>query len=462
VGGKDQDTVQTLTAQRGPQEAFLATSADIAVYGGAAGSGKTYAMLLEPLRHVHVPGFNAVIFRRTNPQIIRPGGLWDTSHEVYRPLGGEAKQNPRGWTFPSGAKIEFAHMQHEDDRFDWDGAQIAYVAFDQLEHFTWKQFVYLMSRNRSTCGVRPYIRATCNPDPDHWLRRWISWWVDEATGAPIMERSGVIRWYVLRDDEPRWADTREELVRELGPGVLPKSFTFIAGNVFDNKILLDKDPGYLANLQALPLVERERLLGGNWNIRAEAGMFFRRDWWKVVEAAPGGWVAACRYWDRAATKREGKDTGDRGPSSTAGVKMYKYANGLYCVAHVHTMYGSPLTVRQSIRNLAEQDGHDVSVGIEQDPGQAGTAEAQDQIRNLAGFKAHTNKVREDKGRRAGPFSAQVEVGNVLVVRDRIWNEPYFKETENFDGSKKCKSDMTDASSGAFHMLTRPVKVASTW
>lgn len=451
----------TVRAQEGPQSAFLASQADIAVYGGAAGSGKTYAMLLEPLRHAHTPGFNAVIFRRTNPQIIRPGGMWDTSHELYRPLGGLSKQSPHEWRFPAGAKIEFAHMQHEDDRFDWDGSQVAYIAFDQLEHFTWKQFVYMLSRNRSTCGIKPYIRATCNPDPDHWLRRFIDWWIDEETGYPIPERSGVVRWYVLRDDEPRWSSNPEALIEKYGEKTKPKSFTFIAGNVYDNKILLDINPDYLSNLQALTLVERERLLKGNWNIRAQAGMFFRRDWWKLVDTAPGGWVAAWRYWDRAGVERDMPDSGS-GPSSTAGAKLYKYANGLWCVAHIHSMYGSPLQVRSSIRNIAEQDGKGVCVGIEQDPGQAGKAEAEDHIRNLNGYIARVNKVNESKGRRAGPFSAQVEAGNVLVVRDRHWNEPYFRETENFDGTSKCKSDMTDASSGAYHMANEPVMIAGAW
>ena len=117
-----EQTALGIKPQPGPQEDFLATSADIAVYGGSAGAGKSFDLLLEPVRHIHVSDFNAVIFRRTYPQITNPGGLWDTSNEIYPACGGVPKLSMLNWTFPSGAKIKFAHMQYEQDRYEWDGA----------------------------------------------------------------------------------------------------------------------------------------------------------------------------------------------------------------------------------------------------------------------------------------------------------------------------------------------------
>jgi len=146
--------------QAGPQENFLATEADIAIYGGAAGGGKTWALLLEPLRHIHNPEFGAVIFRRTYPQIRSEGGLWSESSTIYPAMGGQPRESILDWTFPAGGRIKFAHMQHEINRLDWQGAQIPLIEFDELTHFTKEQFFYMLSRNRSTCGVRPYIRAT--------------------------------------------------------------------------------------------------------------------------------------------------------------------------------------------------------------------------------------------------------------------------------------------------------------
>src|SRR5205823_9536340 len=79
----------TISAQPGPQTAFLQTAADICIYGGAAGGAKTEGLILEPLRHVgRVPDFTAVFFRRTTPQITNPGGLWDESQSFYPRLGG--------------------------------------------------------------------------------------------------------------------------------------------------------------------------------------------------------------------------------------------------------------------------------------------------------------------------------------------------------------------------------------
>ena len=126
--------------QPGPQEQFLANSADIIFYGGAAGGGKTYALLLEPLRYAGVPGFTAAIFRRTSTQVRNPGGLWHESMNLYNTFGGTARQALLEWHFPSGATIRFGHMEHENDRFNWQGAQIAMIGFDELAHFTREQF----------------------------------------------------------------------------------------------------------------------------------------------------------------------------------------------------------------------------------------------------------------------------------------------------------------------------------
>ena len=200
VAGKVR-TTRKIMAQPGAQEAFLRSRADIVVYGGAAGGGKSWALLMEPLRHVDNGEFGAVIFRRTYPQITNEGGLWDTSEKIYPHCRATAKLSTLEWLFPAGCRLKFAHMQYEKDRFEWDGAQIAFLGFDQLEHFTWRQFFYMLSRNRSICGVKPYIRATCNPDPDHWLRTFMRWWINDSTGRAIPSRAGVIRWWAMVGDQ---------------------------------------------------------------------------------------------------------------------------------------------------------------------------------------------------------------------------------------------------------------------
>jgi predicted phage terminase large subunit-like protein len=444
--------------QAGPQEQFLHTSADIAVYGGAAGAGKSFGLLMEALRHVDNPGFGTVIFRRTSPQIRQEGGLWDTSFGLYRPCGAIPKESTLEWKFPSGSRIRFAHMEGEHDYLNWDGSQIPLIGFDQLESFTWRQFWYMLSRNRTTCGVVPYVRATCNPDPDHWLRSFMSWWIDDASGYPIEERSGIIRWFYTRNDSTTWAGSPEELVAQFGEECLPKSFTFIPGRLEDNPALMRKDPQYRANLDALPRVDRERLRKGNWNIRYTAGMYFQRSWFEIVDAVPE-LIDVVRYWDRAAT--DAKTAEKRGKASfTSGAKVGKSARGLYYILDIVRFHGSPLEVESRIKNVASQDGHRVRARFEQDPGQAGKAEAAVHVRNLAGYDAGVNTVRESKGMRAKPLSAQCEAGNVKVLRGP-WNEDLLRELENFDGSDQCVSDQTDSLSGGFHCLTA-LKRAGVW
>ncbi|HET8688147.1 MAG TPA: terminase family protein, partial [Methanosarcina sp.] len=263
------------------QEQFLSTPSDIAIYGGSAGGGKSFSLLLEPLRHVTTnPEFYAVVFRRTTTQIRNPGGLWDESAKLYPLAGGQPVQTILEWKWPKGGRVKMAHLEHEKTVYDWQGSQIPMLGFDEITHFTESQFFYMLSRNRSMCGVQPYVRATCNPDADSWVANFISWWIDH-NGYAIPERSGQLRWFVRVNGEIKWADTKEECIKlhgfaNLEPNdpaqVKPKSVTFISARLEDNKALMEADPGYMSNLLALDIVSQARLLGGNWKIRWDTGM----------------------------------------------------------------------------------------------------------------------------------------------------------------------------------------------
>jgi len=435
---------EKIRPQEGPQMDFLASEADIVIDGGAAGGGKTYALLLETLWHHETPGFSAVIFRKNANQVRNPGGLWDTSAPLFMKFEGNPKQSTLEWDFPSGAVVKFAHMDMEKDKFSWQGSQITLIGFDELTHFSWGQFVYMLSRNRSLCGIKPYIRATTNPDPDSWVRKFIDWWIDNETGYAIPERSGLIRWFIVIGDETIWSNTKEELKKK-HPDCLPKSVSFIASTVYDNKILLKENPDYLANLQALPRFEREQLLMGNWNIRPTAGMFFQRSFFNVVDVLPRN-VTFVRYWDRAATKK----TELNDPDFTVGLKLAKDKDGIFYVVDIVRLQESPLQVQNAIKNCSTQDSSDCRIGIEQDPGQAGVSEVDLLIRMLQGYSATAYKVTKDKITRASPVSAQAEAGNIRVLRG-YWNEDFFRELENFP--EGGHDDIVDALSGAFLMHT---------
>ncbi len=438
--------------QQGKQEKFLACPADICIYGGAAGGGKSYALMLEPLRHIGNGRFAAVTFRKTNPQILNPGGLWTESFNIYGKLGATPKLSPKPmWKFKSGATITFSHLEMEQTKYDWQGAQVPLIMFDELTHFSETVFFYMLSRNRSMCGVKPYVRATCNPDADSWVAKFIEWWIDEETGYPIDEHSGIIRWFIRRDEVVHWGDSRQELCERFNlvteeEQQEPRSFTFISSTLQDNQLLMKQDPSYMANLKALPTVERERLLYGNWKIKPAAGLFFNRTQiGDMLPVVPKDVKSFVRGWDLAATSE--KEGGE--PAYTAGVLMGKRGDGRFIIIDVINVRQSASDVRATIRHTAAIDNAkygNVKIILPQDPGQAGKAQAQSFIKHLAGFNVKAVQESGSKETRAEPVASQWQAGNIdVIVAD--WNEPYFSQLESFPSSKF--KDMVDATSAAF-------------
>lgn len=445
-----------LAPQAGPQTQFLGCFADIVIYGGAAGGGKSYGLLLDPLRHIRNKEFGCTIFRRTAVQVTIEGGLWDESMKLYPMLGGRPREHKLEWRFPSGMSVGFGHLEYDKDVLSYQGAQIPLIDFDELTHFTQNQFFYMLSRNRSTSGVKPRIRATTNPDPDSWVRKFIDWWIG-ADGYAVKERAGRIRWFIRQEDKIVWGDTREELLSQFGngPEIVPKSVAFIPARLQDNQILMQKDPAYLGNLLAMNRVDRLRLLGGNWNVRASAGMMFQRDWFEIIDAIPSGWISCVRYWDRAATK---VNETNRDPDWTRGLKLYKYPDGSFVVADIRSVRDTPGKVEELVKTTASHDGWGVTIWGEQDPGSAGVADAARFTSMLAGYDVRIQRPTKDKVTRAKPVSAQSEARNIKVIR-ALWNDDFFSETENFDENGTGHDDIVDVFSGAFNVMCGELSTA---
>lgn len=448
----DDNMTKILKPQEGPQEIFLSTPADIAVYGGAAGGGKTYALLLEASRYTRNPKFGAVIFRRQSIQITQEGGLWDSSFEVYGKIKGvQPKTSPRKhWRFRSGARVSFAHIDGDKDLMKWMGSQIALIGYDELTHFTENQFFYMLSRNRSTCGAKPYVRATCNPDADSWVAKLISWWIDQDTGYPIIDRSGKIRYMARVNNELVWGNSKQELMSQGIDEVEIKSFTFISSTLKDNKILMITNPQYYANLKALPEVERERLLNGNWKIKASAGSYFKRSQvGEILIEVPKDLVAVCRGWDLAATDRDEDDEA----AFTAGVLMGRRENGRFVIIDVINRQLKAGDVRSTVLLTAKMDHANYSwcrQRLPQDPGQAGKDQKASYMEMLAGFDVQMIPESGAKVTRAEPMAAQWQHGMFDIVAGE-WNEAYLNQLESFPDSKW--KDMVDASSSAFNEIT---------
>lgn len=228
------------------QTQFMRRGEYEALYGGAAGGGKSDALLAEALRQVHVPHYRAIIFRKTFPQLSE---LIDRSQAIYKPSfpGARYNEGKHVWRFPSGAAVYFGNMTAERDRINYQGKRYDFVGFDELTHFTWPEYSYMFSRNRpSGPGTRVYMRATTNPGGvGHG-------WVKErfVTAAPPMTPIESPYDVVTPDGK---------LIK------LKRRRVFVPSTVFDNQRLLDNDPMYLANLAMLPEAERNALLYGSWD-----------------------------------------------------------------------------------------------------------------------------------------------------------------------------------------------------
>jgi predicted phage terminase large subunit-like protein len=399
-------------------------------------------------------------------QIKEEGGLWDASMKLYtRYPGARPIKSPKPyWKFPSGAKVSFRQISRDDDVYDWQGTEIALLEFDELTHFSEFQFFYMLSRNRSTSGIKPYVRATCNPDADSWLAGFISWWIDQDTGYAIPERSGKLRYMGRINENIYWGDSPEEVIEhasEADPDMELeradiKSVTFIVSTIQDNQILLKNDPGYMANLKALSQVERERLLKGNWKIKSARGLYFPRTKANLVTEIPNDVVRWVRAWDLAATEDKKNTRPEDGPAYTAGVLIGKRKNGRYIIADVINRRMNSAEVRTMVQNTAKLDkatyGRNVRIRMNQDPGQAGKEQAENYIKMLSGFSVHIIPETGSKETRAEPFSAQwigvegAEEGNVDVLI-APWTETYLGQLEAFPESKF--KDMVDASSTGF-------------
>jgi len=433
------------------QEEFLSTPADIAVFGGSAGGGKTWSLLLEPLRHMKNKDFGAVIFRRTIPEITNEGGLWDEAAKIYPLFDAKANENEKQYTFTEGSRVTFAHMQYEKDKYSWKSAQIPLIEFDQLETFAENMLFYMLSRNRSMCGVKPYIRASANPEPG-WLADFLAWWIGDD-GYAIPERSGKIRWMVRENDTTYWSDNPEELQAE-HPNSTPKSVTFILSTIYDNQILLDSDPGYLANLQALDNVERQRLLGdgkrgGNWKIKPAAGKIFNKAWFEIVDAVPvGGRVT--RFWDLAATEKKTADF-------TASCKG-KIVNGITYILDATNDQIDPARTDATMHNLAGQDGVSCAVRWEQEGGASGKRDTYHIVTSFQGYDARGIPPQGDKITRAKPLAAQALAGNVKLLRGP-WNERWLNHMHGQPDLDH--DDEMDAASGMYNELVGSKTSVST-
>jgi predicted phage terminase large subunit-like protein len=432
----------------GPQSVAFASTADITVYGGAAGSGKSFLTLLRFGVHAdQYPGYQATIFRREMPMVTQGGGLWDESLGLYPIWGAKSNSANFKWHFPERSVVQFRGLKQVSDAVKYQGAQFAEFCFEEATHFEESQFWYLFSRLRTklrrTHGFKARCMLTCNPDPDSWVRKLIDWWIGED-GFPIRERAGKKRFFIRDGNDLVWADSVDELRKLVGPLISkknkPKSVRFIPALLADNP---QGDPDYESTLNALHQIERDRLLGGNWNVRAVAGSFFKRGYFQLIDFWPGQVKRRVRAWDLAATKPH---EGNKDPDWTVGLKVAELDTGKWLIEHAERFRESPGAVDDAILNIARQDGVETIQLFWRDPGQAGKSQEDHIVKLLKGFHVKFVVASKDKQTYAGPVSSFAEHQQIMVMRGS-WNEPFFGALEAFP-TKGVHDDDVDALSRA--------------
>jgi len=422
-----------LRAQAGKQSDFLANPADIVIYGGAAGGGKTYGVLLDALRHLaKLKNINMAAFRREATDLKKPGAIWDESKKIYPFAGGRPNNQELSWTFNKSSRIKFSGLQHENDMYAWQGAQLDVLYFDELTHFTELQFWYLIGRLRSVSGqIKPYARATCNPE-NNWVFSLISWWIDEK-GYPILDRSGKLRWFYRYSDKMYWFDSEKAANRDLASkdlkNIKPLSFTFIPANINDNPILLKNNPNYYAMLAQLPEHEKIKLLDGNWLFRP-AGKLFKADDFKLFAINPREPDLRMITIDTASETKTANDY--------TVMQVWSRSNGIYLEKQIRGKYdfGAQLQLLESL--IYEVKPHYVS--IEKASSGFGLIT---EIRKRTAVPILAISRSKDKYSRGYEAQGYVKGGYVYVNPQADYYTDFISECAQFSPENKNKSGVHD-------------------
>lgn len=384
------------------QRAFLLLPQMEALYGGAAGGGKSNALLIAALQFVDIPSYSALILRRTYAQLSKSDSLIPRSHEWLQGTGAKWNASEMRWTFPSGARMEFGHLQYESDKYNYQSAAYQYIAFDELTQFAESQYRYLLSRLRRLQGSTLPLRVRAGSNPGGIGHDWV------RMRFPITEQSERV-----------------------------PSRAFIPASLRDNPHLDATE--YAKSLAELDPITRAQLLSGDWSARQAGGMF-KREAFEVVQTSPP-LENECRYWDLAGTAARG---GSYDPDYTVGT-LGGERNGVFYVRDVQRFRGEPGTVEARIKQAAQIDGRSVPIWIEQEPGASGKIAIDHYRRNvLPGYACRADRVTGAKPVRAMPLSAAADAGLVRLVAGP-WIPEWLDELEGFPNGSH--DDQTDSAAG---------------
>ena len=393
------------------QKVFLRTYAMEALFGGAAGGGKSSALLMAAMQYVDVPNYSAILFRRTYADLALPGALMDR-FKTWIDGHDEIHWNANSYvaTFPSGARVSFGYLNNTNDYLRYKGSEFQFIGMDEVTEIRESDYRYLFSRlRRPATGplsqVPLRMRSASNPAPN-WVRQRF-----------IVEG------------------------KETGRIFVPSLLTDNPG--------IDAD-SYRQALTALDPIERRRLEMGDW-WSTTLGTMFDRTNFTIIDSTEVPNVTsaarAVRFWDLAATEPSHSNPN---PDWTVGTLMI-FDQGIAYVLDVRKIRAKGEKVEALIAQTAAEDGRMVAIRIEQEPGSSGKALIDQYARYvLPGYDLSGIRATGDKVTRARPFSAAVANGNVRIVR-APWLTDWLDEMASFP--EACDhDDQVDSAVGAFTHL----------
>lgn len=399
------------------QEWYLRRDELEAFFGGAAGPGKSWGLLMAALQYVDVPGYHALLLRPTLGEFEQAGGLIEHSHDWLDTTDAFWNGTRRTWTFPSGATVRFGYLDNEGDLRQYKGPSYSFCGFDELTSFTERlyrgMFRILRQAVGTLEGVPLRMRSASNPGDigHHWVK------------ARFITKA-----------------TREE-------GAI-----FVPAWIRDNPHM-DYN-AYLQSLSHMDPIDRQRLIDGDWDVTEEGGKF-KRENFKIVEKdeieKP---VAAVRYWDLAGSE---PNAAYPDPDYTVGLALERAASGVFTVRHIVRGRWESGTVEKNVKQTAVEDGRGMHVYVEKDPGQAGKAQLRHYKASvLAGYPVHEGMTKIDgksasKEVRSRPVAAAVANELVQVYADCPNLREFLDEVSIFPNGQH--DDIVDAFSGAHNALT---------